>query len=557
MSYILYLYKVLNSIKYNLIINNIILMLNPKYYKVPKVTTKRNKTSIIQPEWNKEITDLTKYRLSNQDLIKKKVLLTSKNLEYIRNEGVVESKQKEIEKRIREYSTKGNNSSMNFESKTSFMSLSILNIKELNEYVNKYRIDSNMPLKKLSINQTFSKSKTGRNEIKPNKSNLNSSFQSDYSYNIRHNERNRRFEYGRSLIERKGNMSLSDNEELKNIDGDNNSLFNGKISKISKISNKRNSTQENSGIIINTRSSSLNSQDNKNKKRKNYNDELNAKITMQKNCIVTKTKVKRKNMIDNHRCERRENKENFRRNEEVNEKTDNDLCFEDEQSFEVKKEEVKESLYDCIEKLNKVMKKTKMNNEDEGNSNNEGGIYKTKSRDYWNKDFNEENLYDISTYSNNIIDEISNPYINNIKQLNNINDREYQEEEYDEYDDSYIKVKNQVADDLNKYSFLINSQHEAETVKDNVFTFSNRKGKDEYEYRLSDEKEKSNSKEVSFSEYNYNDSMNANPIKVKSNINYNEDKKDKIDIKNISYLKNILKATNDNIRQINEKFKCN
>lgn len=529
-------------------------MLNPKYYKVPKVITKRNKTSIIQPEWNKEITDLAKYRLSNQDLIKKKVLLTSKNLEYIRNEGVVESKQREIEKRIREYSTKGNNSSMNFESKTSFMSLSILNIKELNEYVNKYRIDSNMPSKKLSTNQTFSKSKTGRNETEQNKSNLNSSFRSDYSYNIRHNERNRRLEYGRVLIERKGNINLSDNEELKYIEGDNDSIFNGKISK---ISNKRNCTQENSGIIINTRSSSLNSKDNKNKKRKNYNDELNAKITMQKNCIVTKTKVKRKNMIDNQQCERRENKDNFRRNEEMNEKTDNYLCFEDVQSFEVKKEEVKESLYDCIEKLNKVMKNTKMKNEDEGNSNNEGGIYKTKSRDYCNKDFNEENLYDISTYSNNIIDEISNPYINNIKQLNNINDRENQEEDYEEYDDSYIKVKNQVADDLNKYSFLINSQHEAETVKENVFTFSNRKGKDEYEYRLSDEKEKSNSKEVSFSEYNYHDSMNDNHIKVKANSYYNEEKKDKTDIKNISYLKNILKATNDNIRQINEKFKCN
>jgi hypothetical protein len=38
------------------------------YYKVPKVTTKR-KSNIPPPDWNSDVSDLNKYKLSSTDIV--------------------------------------------------------------------------------------------------------------------------------------------------------------------------------------------------------------------------------------------------------------------------------------------------------------------------------------------------------------------------------------------------------------------------------------------------------------------------------------------------------
>lgn len=74
-------------------------MLNVKYmYQQPKVTkrTKKKSKPLVQPEWNSQTQDMTVYKLSNMELVQKKIQSTSKNLQFIKENNIVQKKQKEL-----------------------------------------------------------------------------------------------------------------------------------------------------------------------------------------------------------------------------------------------------------------------------------------------------------------------------------------------------------------------------------------------------------------------------------------------------------------------------
>lgn len=64
-------------------------------YKAPKVTTRKKKKEM--PEWNPLVNDLSKYQLSKQEMIKKKISTTSVFLCDIKKDKVVEEQQKNLE----------------------------------------------------------------------------------------------------------------------------------------------------------------------------------------------------------------------------------------------------------------------------------------------------------------------------------------------------------------------------------------------------------------------------------------------------------------------------
>ena len=437
-------------------------MLNPKYYQVPKVTTRKKQT--VKPEWNSEVNDTTKFKLTSQELLHKRIMNTSKNLEYVKTNKIVEKKQTEIAKKLKERDKS--------HTRSSSFNQNVPIINDISNYINKYRIDSTtLSAKKLLPNQSFSKTNTGRlqiNQVKNTDINASLNKTSTDSFNIRFNERDKRLAYGISLV-----RSMSETSNSRNT------TFNGSISR---ISNK-------SSTLITSSSKD---------KHKESKPEV---IKMQKNCLFIRTKVTRKNN------EKPKEKNDFNltledpidieyntivKNKEINsirtlptykEETVNTIKYEDysnynekENKFKTEKIEVKQSLDDCLSRLNRLME----------NSNFTNNVKQEETNvDYYNSNYDKNNQYD------------------------------------------YSKIRSTIANDFNKYNNLMKNEE------------------------MQEEEEPEQSLNSSNAMNTFQDSQSQ--VYTFSN-NEPQIIKNKADLKNISYLKTILKSTNQTIKNLNNKF---
>lgn len=257
-------------------------MLNVRYlYRAPKVTKKKKDSNKIKtqvkPEWNFEVTDMSRYKLSNQEILQKRVMSTSKNLGYIKANKIVESTQKQIEKMMNAHRSKSVNTSFEInQGSLNARKQPSVNKKMLHEIVNpstvisKYKIDSATPCKKISLNQSFTKSSTGRS--KTNLCSLNSRpLHVEDSFNQLGNERKIRTDYGMSILGR--SIQASANNSCN----------------VSYLSQSRNSNA--------SFSRGLSSSNQKSNLRGNSSNKENNKIVMQVNYVM-KTKVTKKKVAD-------------------------------------------------------------------------------------------------------------------------------------------------------------------------------------------------------------------------------------------------------------------